>query len=53
MWLEALALVGSVIAGGLAAVTGFGIGSRTLARIPEVWFDRLVSGHLGVTGGPS
>jgi uncharacterized protein len=27
MWFEALALVGSVIAGGLAAVTGFGIGS--------------------------
>jgi uncharacterized protein len=27
MWFEALALVSSVIAGGLAAVTGFGIGS--------------------------
>jgi uncharacterized protein len=27
MWFEALALVGSVIAGALAAVTGFGIGS--------------------------
>ena len=27
MWFEALALVASVIAGGLAAVTGFGIGS--------------------------
>lgn len=27
MWFEGLALIGSVIAGGLAAVTGFGIGS--------------------------
>jgi len=27
MWFEALALVSSVIAGGSAAVTGFGIGS--------------------------
>lgn len=27
MWFEALAIVGSVVAGGLAAVTGFGIGS--------------------------
>src|SRR5687767_11520618 len=27
MWFESLVLVGSVVAGGLAAVTGFGIGS--------------------------
>ena len=26
------------------------LGSRTLARIPEVWFDRLLAAVLGVLG---